>query len=67
MNTICVNNQPLEPKVWKGQRVVTFKDIDRVHQRAEGTARKRFNDNRDRFVEGEDYYCLLYTSPSPRD
>ena len=37
-------------KEWHGKRVITFKDIDTVHQRPEGTARKRFNDNRKHFV-----------------
>lgn len=45
-------------KEYKGQRVVTFKDIDEVHQRPEGTARKRFNDNKKHFIEGEDFYKI---------
>ena len=45
-------------KEYKGQRVVTFKDIDRVHKRPEGTARKRFNDNKRHFIEGEDYFKI---------
>lgn len=47
-----INNVNLKIKEYKGQRVVTFKDIDSVHNRPEGTARKRFNDNRKYFVEG---------------
>ncbi|SFJ82570.1 ORF6N domain-containing protein [Thermoflavimicrobium dichotomicum] len=43
-------------KEFRGKRVVTFKDIDALHQRPEGTARKRFNDNKKRFIEGEDYF-----------
>lgn len=58
MNQICINEQPVEIKEWRGQRVVTFKDIDRVHQRADGTARKRFHDNRKRFVENEDFFVI---------
>ena len=27
-------------KIWNDQRVVTFRDIDDVHQRPEGTAKK---------------------------
>lgn len=46
----------LEVKVFKGQRVVTFKDIDNVHQRPSGTARKRFNDNKKHFILNEDYF-----------
>ena len=51
-----INNTEISIKDYSGQRVVTFKDIDAVHGRPDGTARKRFNDNRDRFVEGEDYF-----------
>lgn len=38
--------------------MVTFKDIDMVHGRPDGTARKRFSDNRNRFIEGEDFFVL---------
>ena len=44
---------------YKGQRVVTFAMIDKVHQRPEGTARYRFRDNRGRFIEGEDYFYVI--------
>lgn len=55
---VKVNDQELTVKVYNGQRVVTFKDIDEVHQRPEGTARKRFNEHKNRFVLGEDYFVL---------
>lgn len=55
MNLIKIGNQEIATKEFKGQRVVTFRDIDQVHERPEGTARKRFNDNKDRFVIGEDF------------
>lgn len=53
-----INNTDITIKEYSGQRVVTFKDIDAVHGRPDGTSRKRFNDNRDRFVEGEDYFKI---------
>lgn len=53
---ISINNRMLPIKEYKGQRVVTFKEIDTVHGRPEGTARKRFNDNKERFIEGVDYF-----------
>ena len=57
MNEIInIKTTALEVKEYKGQRVVTLKEIDEVHQRPEGTARKRFNDNKQHFVEGVDYY-----------
>lgn len=58
MNTICIVEQPLEIKEWQGQRVITFKDVDRVHQRPDGTARKRFNDNRKHFISNVDYFLV---------
>ena len=58
MNTVCIVEQPLEVKEWQGQRVITFKDVDRVHQRPDGTARKRFNDNRKHFISNVDYFLV---------
>ena len=55
---IHIGNADISIKEYKGQRVVTFKDIDMVHERPDGTARKRFSDNRKHFVEGEDYFVL---------
>lgn len=57
-NIIKINNTDLGIKEYQGQRVVTFKDIDAVHERPEGTARKRFNDNKERFEVGVDYFVL---------
>lgn len=53
-----INNTNIAIKEYQGQRVVTFKDVDTVHGRPDGTARKRFNDNKDHFIEGEDYFVL---------
>lgn len=58
---ILIGNHEISLKTYKGQRVVTFKDIDTVHERPEGTARKRFADNRDRFIEDTDFFKI---SPS---
>lgn len=56
--TVNIEGTDLQIKEFNGQRVVTFKDIDTTHERPEGTARKRFNDNKKRFIEGVDYYEL---------
>ena len=58
MNEIIINQTALHVKEYNGQRVVTFKDIDAVHQRPEGTARKRFYDNKKHFIEEEDYFIV---------
>lgn len=55
---IHIGNADISIKEYKGQRVVTFKDIDAVHERPDGTARHRFAENKKHFVEGEDYFVL---------
>lgn len=57
-NLVKINNQNLEVKEFNGQRVVTFKDIDSLHERVEGTANKRFLDNLKHFEKGIDYFEL---------
>lgn len=53
-----INNVPLQVKEYNGQRVVTFKDIDTVHGRPEGTAKRNFNKNRKHFIEGVDFFKI---------
>lgn len=55
-DVVKIQNQEVMVKEYKGQRVVTFKDIDSVHERAEGTARRNFNANKKHLVEGEDFF-----------
>lgn len=54
-NVMTVENTEMQIREYNGQRVVTFKDIDRVHQRKSGTAYRNFNRNKKYFIEGEDY------------
>ena len=56
MYSVKINETSLKMKEFEGQRVVTLKDIDLVHQRTSGTARKRFNDNKKHFILNEDYF-----------
>jgi len=58
MENLTIGNNELTVKEYEGQRVVTFKDIDMVHERPEGTARKRFNDNKKHFIEGVDFFKI---------
>lgn len=51
-----INGNYMQVKEYEGQRVVTFKDIDTVHGRPEGTAKRNFNQNLERFIEGLDFY-----------
>jgi hypothetical protein len=56
MNAITIHNVELPIVEHRGQRVVTLAMVDRVHQRIEGAARKRFNDNKGRVFRGVDYF-----------
>ncbi len=56
MTTLAKDSSVLAIKEYKGQRVVTFKDIDTVHGRASGTAHRNFKANKDRFIYGADYF-----------
>ena len=47
---------PIDRKEYNGQPVLTFRDIDTIHQKSEGAARYRFRDNRKRFIEGTDFF-----------
>lgn len=58
MNEIIINDNPLPIREYKGNRVVTFKEIDAVHGRKEGTAHRNFKANRNHFIEGVDYFRL---------
>lgn len=58
MEQVIVNDVSLTCKVYNGQRVVTLEDIDNVHNRVDGTARKRFNDNKKHLIENEDYFLI---------
>jgi hypothetical protein len=55
---VKINNQNLEVKEFNGQRVVTFKDIDTLHERPQGTAKRNFNENKDKFIGGVDYFFV---------
>lgn len=58
MTEITINNYPISIKEYNSQRVVTFKDIDAVHQRPSGTAKRTFRANREHFIENEDYFVV---------
>ena len=55
---IKIGNQEITIKEYKGRRVVTFSDIDLVHERPSGTAGRNFRENKDKFIKGEDYYII---------
>lgn len=65
-NAITVGNHTLPIKEYNNVRVVTFKDIDTVHERPDGTASRNFRKNRERFVENEDYFIIELTDDEIR-
>lgn len=58
MSELTIGNVNIVIKEYQGQRVVTLKDIDTVHQRPDGTARRNFNTNKQHFIEGVDYFKI---------
>lgn len=61
MNVMEIQGTPIQIKEYQGKRVVTFKDIDTVHKRREGTASRNFNQNRNRFIEDVDFFKIKIT------
>lgn len=55
---VTINNVALSPIEFDGQRVVTLAMVDEVHQRPSGTARRNFNANRDKLIEGKHFHEL---------
>lgn len=55
-NVIKINDISVQVVEHQCQRVVTLAMMDQVHGRPEGTARKRFSDNKERLVEGRHYF-----------
>lgn len=57
---IVINGETkgIQIKEYKGQRVVTFSEIDKLHERPESTSSRNFGQNKKHFVEGEDYFRL---------
>jgi len=54
--TVSIHGQEVPVIEYQGQRVVTLAMIDRLHCRPERTARRNFDQNKHRLVEGKDFY-----------
>lgn len=57
---IRIEDVEVQKICYRDQPVITLADIDRIHERPEGTAYRNFNENRDRFVYGSDFFDLPY-------
>ena len=55
---VKINNTDLSVKEFNEQRVVTFKDIDMLHERVWGTAGRNFRENKSHLIENEDYFSI---------
>ena len=53
---VTVNNVELSVLEYRGQRVITFAQVDAAHGRPPGTAKRNFAEHRGRFVEGSDFF-----------
>ena len=51
-----INGTQMPIREYNGQRVVTFRDIDNVHHRPDGTAHRNFKANRKHFIECVDFF-----------
>ncbi len=56
--------EEIELKEYQGQRVVTLKDVDEVHGRIEGTAKRNFSQNKKHLIEDTDFFVV---SPSQKN
>lgn len=63
MSLVEINNVAIGIKEYEGKRVITFKDIDRVHERPDGTASNAFKRHRQRFIKDEDYFHITRDIP----
>lgn len=66
IQTVTINQSDISVKEYHGKRVVTFKDIDTCHSRPEGTAGRTFRNNKQHFIEGEDYFSVELTTDEIR-
>lgn len=53
---IIISGTEIRKIEYRGQQVVTFAMIDKVHGRPKDTAKRSFDENRERFVSGEDFF-----------
>lgn len=53
---VTINGIDLAPVELRGARVMTLSMMDAAHKRPAGTARRNFNENKTRLIEGEDFF-----------
>ncbi len=53
--SVSIGGTDVRVVTYKGEPVVTFAMVDEIHKRPEGTAKRTFAENRERFMDGEDF------------
>ena len=61
MPNIIIKDKEILVKEYKNQRVVTLYDIANVHNKVTNDVTKIFNNNRDKFIEGVEFFSLTPT------
>jgi hypothetical protein len=57
---VKVAGREVERIEYRQEPVITFKMMDELHERPEGTAGRNFRKNRGRFIEGEDFFDVPF-------
>jgi hypothetical protein len=55
---VTINEVGLAVKEYGSERVITLKEMDQLHRRKAGSAKKNFLNNREKFIENEDYFMI---------
>lgn len=58
LSVVNIGDTQFNGKTLDSKPVLTFRDIDAIHHRPEGSASRNFRSNRQRFIEGEDYFKI---------
>lgn len=58
LSVVNIGNTQFNAKTLDGKPVLTFRDIDAIHHRPDGSASRNFRSNRQRFIEGEDFFKI---------
>lgn len=58
LSVVNIGNTQFTAKTLDGKPVLTFRDIDTIHHRPDGSASRNFRSNRQRFIEGEDFFKI---------
>ena len=59
-NIVNICGQEIERIEYKRKPVITFKMMDKLHQRSEGRARKTFHEHKNRLIENDDFFKVPY-------